>query len=229
MLMLQSLVLYGLAGLAVAAAFLLRGEATPARQGVLAAASLAFWPLLLPLLLTFDKAARRPTSGADAISASRLKAALAGLEGLTHELAEPELARIRVLSRSMTALEARVHEMDALLGSPEFDLAAAERALDDLVRRGIAEADGRVASVRARLRNIAHLRALRERAAGDLERVCLQLEGIPAQLRLLRFAGSDVSDQTAVAAIRDVADAMQTLTEELLTDARAEGAAAGPA
>jgi hypothetical protein len=219
MLLIQSLVLYGLAGVGVGVAFLLRGSGAPGPRVLFALASVPFWPLLVPLLLMPARSESRGPERAEPVSASRLRAALAGLDGLSHELAAPELARIRGLSKAMTALEERVREMDVLLGTPEFDLVAAERSLKSLEGRGIAPTDARVASARAHLRNIAALKSLRERSAGDLERVCLQIEAIPAQLKLLRFAGGNVFDQAALTALRDVADAMQAMTEELVTDA----------
>jgi hypothetical protein len=145
---------------------------------------------------------------------------MTGLDGIASELALPEIARVRVHAASVVALEARVAEMDALLSTPDFDHAKAVRTLNDLAVRGLPDNDARITSVRGRLRNIDRLRNLRQQSAENLERICLQIEEITAQLKLLRFAGGSTGDNEAVAAIRQVADSMQSMTEVMLPDVR---------
>jgi len=141
---------------------------------------------------------------------------MTGLDGVAEERAVAEIARVRAQAGQMEVLERRIAEMDALLATPEMDGPKAERALAELLQRGLSENDARVASVRGRLRNIERLWLLRQQAAENLERVCLQIEEIAAQLRLLRFAGGTAAGADAAAAIRQVADAMQTMTEAIL-------------
>jgi hypothetical protein len=211
---LETGLLYVVAGVAVGVAFLVRSDVGASRV-ILALASVAFWPLLVPALVAPRKArtaAPRPTLE----PSSRLAAALAGLDGVAGELAIPEIARVRGHAASAGALEGRLQEMDVMLRTPEFDEAAAQRTLADLGRRGLPETDARVLSVRGRIRNIQRLRSLRDQSAENLERVCLQIEEITAQLKLLRFAGRSTTEEAAVAAIRQAAQAMQSLTEAML-------------
>jgi hypothetical protein len=216
----ETLVLYGLAGICVGVAFLLRGQAVAGPRPVFALASLFFWPLLVPVLLLPPRKQQGSAGSPAASSSSRLQTAMAGLDGVASELALPEIARVRVHAASVVALETRVADMDALLATPDFDHAAAVKTLTDLTHRGLPDNDSRVASVRGRLRNIERLRSLRQQSAENLERVCLQIEEITAQLKLLRFAGGSTSDNEAVAAMRQVADNMQSMTEVMLSDVR---------
>ena len=52
-------------------------------------------------------------------------------------------------------------------------------------------------------------------SAENLERICLQVEEITAQLKLFRFAGGASTGHDAMIAIRQVADNMQSMTEAL--------------
>ena len=133
---------------------------------------------------------------------------------MAEEVVAPEVARVHGLAGSMTAMEQRVREMDALLATSEFDAAAAGAALAQLEARGLAEDDPRLESVRSRLRNIDRLRQMRNRTGDDLERIVLRLEEMSSQLRLLEFAGR--SDAEVVQAIKEIADSVQEVTEGLL-------------
>jgi hypothetical protein len=224
---LETAVLYLLVGFCVAVAFALRRDSGSGPHWLRVLAAPVFWPLLIPLLLLDTQAKARPGSPASApTGSSRLTVALAGLNGVADELALPDLARVRAHAGSIAALESRVREMDAMLQTPEFDRAAAERTLTDLAARGVTDTDERTVSVRSRVRNIDRLQALRRRASEDIERVCLQVEEMTAQLKLLRFAGGSSADGEAMRAIRQVADAMESTTDALLAEVPEPGSSA---
>lgn len=226
MILLETAVIYLLVGVCVAIAFMMKRGPRNGSTWVRALAAPFFWPLLVPLLLLDEQAKPpAPASPTARAASSRLNAALAGLSGVADEIALPDLARVRAHAGSIAALEGRVIEMDAMLRTPEFDRASAERTLADLGARGVLATDGRVVSVSSRLRNIDRLQKLRQRAAEDIERVCLQLEEMTAQLKLLRFAGGSSDDGEAMRAIRQVADAMESTTDALLSGEMVEPAA----
>ncbi|MHB8877602.1 MAG: hypothetical protein ACYC8T_28255 [Myxococcaceae bacterium] len=209
-------VIYATIGLCIAAALALRDEHSSAarRAGTFALGAL-FWPLYAPGLL----AARPPPLAAAPpthihAAEARLLAALSRVEGIAEEVLAPEVARVRAITGQLSSMERRVAEMDELLGSPEFAPAAAEAALRDLAGRGVSDEDPRVQSVRARLRNIERLRALRDRTAGDLERVSFKLEEMSSQLQLLKFAGRP--DAEVVRLVKEIAESVGEATEGIL-------------
>lgn len=216
-------IIYAAIGLCVAAALTLRQEDVGAahRVGTFALGAV-FWPFFAPGLL----AGRGPSAGdTPAVPATphtpqirtaeaRLLSALARVEGIAEEVLAPEVARVRAITGQLGSMERRVAEMDDLLRSPEFDAAAAEAALASLAVRAVPEDDPRVQSVRARLRNLERLRALRDRTFSDLERVCLKLEEMSSQLQLLKFAGRP--DAEVVRLVKDIAESIEGVTEGIL-------------
>jgi hypothetical protein len=120
---------------------------------------------------------------------------------LARPAAGPAPSRLEGARRALAPLERRLVEMDALLASPEFDPARVEAALAELRGRGVPDDDPRVQSVRARARNIARLRRMRETAGADIERALLRLEEMVGHLRLLRF--TDGAGAAEVVALLD--------------------------
>ncbi len=213
----ETCVIYLLLGGVIAVALVLRAEGKgPGARCLTFVAGLFFWPVFAPFLLSSGRA---PVSSpgtvlpARAVQA-RLLSALGRVEGLAADVLRPEVARLRGLVDAVGRMEARVTEMDTLLGTPEFDRGAAEAQLEMLSRRGLLPEDARVQSVQARLRNVERLVAMRERTAADLERVVLQLEEMGSRLQLLKFAGRP--DAELVALLQSVASSVEEVTEGLL-------------
>lgn len=210
----ETCVIYLLLGGVAAVALVLRAEGKGrGARCVTFVAGLFFWPVFAPFLLAPARAPTTHSPPAQAVQA-RLLSALGRVEGLAADVLRPEVARLRGLLDAVGRMERRVAEMDALLGTPEFDRAAAQAQLEALSRRGLAPEDGRVQSVQARLRNVERLAAMRERTAADLERVVLQLEEMGSRLQLLKFAGRP--DAELVALLQSVASSVEEVTEGLL-------------
>ena len=162
---------------------------------------LLFWPFYAPFLLQPE---------------DRVQRALRSLDGLASDLLAPELARVRGLQGALDAMSRRIAEMDALLEGPELNEPLARTALDDLARRGVPESDPRQQSVRARLRNIERLRAMRDRTRADLERILLKLDEMKSQLLLLKFAGRP--EDELVRAVKEIAQSVEEIAEGLLAE-----------
>lgn len=219
----ESALLYGLIGVAVATALLLREERPrPGRSVLLLCGGTFFWPIFAPLLLSGSAGARshpddRPGLSFEArISAAeeQLLAALSKLTGIAQEALAPETARVGHLAGALKAMSTRLREIDDLLNAPEFDEHAAVAALRELTSRGLGDDDPRVQSVRSRLRNVERLRAMQSRTADDLERALLKIEEMSSQMLLLKFAGRP--DSEVVQVIKEIAESVEEVTEGLL-------------
>ncbi|HEY3355223.1 MAG TPA: hypothetical protein VGQ83_18365 [Polyangia bacterium] len=212
-----TLLIYGLLGAVVATAMALR---QPHRGGwrivPAALAWAACWPLFAPLLL-----GRAPAPAPDGApdgdprlrrAEDRLRAALAALAA-NGGLLQPEVARLERVGGVLGALTRRREEMARLLASPEFDEAEARAALAALAARGRDDRDPHVQSVRARLRNIARLRAMHERTRDHLERATSRMEEMSSQLLVLRFA--DGGEREAVELVQEIAASVEGIAEGL--------------
>src|SRR5438477_4370202 len=198
---------YALIGIVVGVALALREKR---RQLLFFLAGLLFWPVFAPFLLSQGK---RPEPAA---AQDRVLRALAHLDGLAADVVAPEIARVRGLGGAMAAMSKRIAEMDALLSSPGLSEPAARALLQELSARGVPEKDPRQESVRARLRKIERMRAMRDRTREDLERILYKLEEMSTQLHLLKFAGRPEAE--VVRAIKEVAESVEGITEGLLAD-----------
>jgi hypothetical protein len=220
---LGTLVIYVILGLVVAAATALRDERPAAlRLAFLFTAGVIFWPLLAPSLLGgAPSPASASPCAADGPLAPRIQAAedqvLAALAKVKGGVAEgalaPEAARVRHLAGSLRALATRLGEIDETLRAPELDAQKLEERLADLVARGCAEGDARAQSLRARLRNVERLRALRARTHDDLERALFKMEEITSQMLLLKFAGRP--DAEVAGLIDEIAEGVEGVAEAL--------------
>jgi hypothetical protein len=223
---LETAIIYGLIGLVVATALVLRPdeEATAVRKVGLFLLSSCFWPLYAPSLLGGSGRVGRGRgpagrAGAEGLSErmqraqAQVLAALDTAEGVAQAVA-PDVARVRLLTGSVAAMERRVREIDELLSTEELDLGAAKEALAGLERRGVPETDPRHQSVSARVKNIERLAAIRDRTVDDLERIAFKLEEMSSRLRLLRFAGKP--DAEVVQLFKEVADSVEEVSEGLL-------------
>jgi len=231
-------IIYGLIGLVVATALLLRdrGPGAVGRVGrvgrvALFLQGLCFWPVHAPALLARERRPEpemqvggggRAAEDAAALgrrmreAQARLLEALANVEGAAQAVA-PEVARVRLHTGQVEAMERRVLEIDELLATDELDLEAAREALRRMAARGIPASDSRHQSLEVRVRNIERLRAIRDRTLEDLERIALKLEEMSSRLKLLRFAGRP--DAEVVQLFKEVADSVEGVTEGLLAAA----------
>ena len=228
----ETIVLYSLVGLVVAAAFVVwQPIDSLSKNVVLFGTHLLLWPIFAPVLLgrAVDASAHGDTShdrpsriSPDFDNAQisevekQLMEALDTVGGIAEELLGGELENIRRLSDSLATMDRRIAEMDALLGSDEFDRQQAERTLKRLLDDpDIAEDDDRIESVRARLRNIDRLMNMRDRARRDLDRAVLKMEEMISQILLLQFA--DQPEEEIAENIHEIASTIDGLSEGLLT------------
>jgi hypothetical protein len=220
-----TVLIYALVGLAVAGALATQPSAAGLpKRAVSFAAATVFWPLYAALLLGGrGQPAAATGQGRSVVSAriqraeGQLLAALGRVKGLAEDVLAPEVARVQGLSKALSAMERRIEQMDLLLQTPEFDAHAVQALLADLRARGVAEGDPRHQSLATRLRNIERLRGMRRSTAEDLERTVLKIEEMTSQLQLLEFAGR--SDAEVVRAIKEIAESVGDVTEELLASA----------
>jgi hypothetical protein len=221
-------IIYTLLGLVVAAATALREE-RPSRGRIAFLFTLGalFWPLFAPVLLGGAGAPRASDSreGSESGSSARIRAAeadmLAALAkvkgGVAGEAMAPEAAKVRDLAGGLRAMAVRIGEIDEALAAPGLDPAAIEAQLADLAARGGTEADPRALSLRARLRNVERLRALRARTGDDLERALFKMEEITSQILLLKFAGRPEAEVAEL--IDGIAGSVEGITEALFATA----------
>ncbi len=217
-----TVLIYALVGLTVAGALALQ----PSTEGLASrtlsfCSAVVFWPFYAPMLVGGQSEAAppgvrllSPVSARIQRAEAQLLAALGRAKGLAEEVLAPEVARVQGLSKALTAMEQRIHQMDQLLATPEFNAAGVRVLLGDLRARGALETDARMQSLQTRLRNIERLAAMRARTGEDLERTVLKIEEMTSQLQLLEFAGR--SDAQVVQAIKEIAESVGDVTEELL-------------
>jgi hypothetical protein len=218
-------IIYLLLGLVVAVATAL-GEARPGagRIAFLFTIGAVFWPLFAPTLLGGGRAATGPGEarggGADD-DAARIRAAEANMlaalakvkGGVAGEAMAPEARKVRDLANGLRAMAARAVEIEEALRAVGLDPAAIEAQLADVAARGGAESDPRAQSLRARLRNVERLRALRERTGDELERSLFKMEEITSQMLLLKFAGRPEAEVAEL--IDGIAGSVEGVTEAL--------------
>src|SRR3954463_12922843 len=121
---LETGIIYGLIGLAVAAALVLRSaESSVPERVALFAMGTCFWPIYAPSLLAPERRKGEPSrerSPDAATLGERMRAAqaklleaLSQLEGVAQAVG-PEVARVRLVTGQVAAMERRVREIDEL-------------------------------------------------------------------------------------------------------------------
>lgn len=221
-------IIYLLLGLVVASATALREAKLGAGRALfIFTVGALFWPLFATTLL--GGAGARTSEGgrgeADSAGNARIHAAEANMlaalakvkGGVAGEAMAPEAARVRDVASGLRALAARVVEIEEALRAPGLDCAAIEAQLADVATRGGEESDPRAQSLRARLRNVERLRALRTRTGEDLERSLFKMEEITSQMLLLKFAGRPEAEVAEL--IDGIADSVEGVTEALFATA----------
>jgi DNA repair ATPase RecN len=213
-----TLIVYAIIGCSVGAATLLQRDGV---AGALLAA--AFWPMFLPLLLARSRAPAEhvfepPVVVGEideriAANEARLCSALTKLEGIALEVLEPEIARVHGLARALRAMAKREREMEELLATPELSIERAKALLEDLAARNGQGDDTRLESVRARMKNIERLAAMKRRYGDELERALLKMEEMSSHMVLLKFA--DRPESEVLSMIKDIAASVECVAEGL--------------
>lgn len=228
----ETLVLYVVAGVAVAVALSVReGTVSPLEFCV----HLLLWPFFTAAL--FDRnggSGRRAPSEARSSddqseaeslhpeirrAESKLLAALSRLDGLAEDVLGSERERIRSLTDSLDAMQSRLNEMDDLLGSDAFDEEEARAALQS-AEEGDATPE-RVESLRSQLRYIHRLQRMRADLRDDLRTALSKVDEITTQISLLRFA--DQPEREVSALIEDIAATVDGLSEGVLEEPPGSG------
>ena len=228
----ETSIIYTLVGFAVATSLALaRRTSSKLAQAGLFIVHTICWPFFAPVLLGGAlEQGDSPPAGADPSEVpgksapkniadprirgveAKLMAALDRVGGIAEELLGPQMESVRDLSESLAAMDERIAEMDALLGSAEFDQEEAEQALETLLEDpDIDDGDERIESVRSRLRNIERLQKMRHRARRDLQRALLKMEEMNSQILLLQFA--DQPEEEIARNIQEIASTIDGLSE----------------
>ena len=213
----ETLIFYGLVGIAVAVAAYLRQEvSTVGERWFRVAASIFFWPLFLPLLLasTSDETpppAKSCDDPSDEIARAiaqvdaELDAALSSLDGWAEDVLARELDRIQELRSAWNAQAARIREMDRLLSQPEFAEPGPDVSAPDDSPPARRDSDAprtqhspdlierRRQSEQARQKNIDRLRQVRRQAYDDLMGTLAWVRELVSMIHLAKFTGAPAS------------------------------------
>lgn len=189
----ETLVLYLVAGVAVAAAVYLRGDS--GRFQLVSAT--AFWPIYLPILLSPLDASPTSTPAttsagdemSDAIAQvdAELDTAFSSLDGWAENVLAREKDRLVELRSALVAQAARIREMDALIARTDGDSTAEEPPAGGLV------VDRRSLSEQARRKNLSRLREVRRRAYDDLMGTLAWIRELVSMIHLAKFTGAPAS------------------------------------
>ncbi len=156
----------------------------------------AFWPFFAPLALGRrypGRAQQTPRVGEKESNShvvhikERLLDALRSLPGLDETMIQPQIARIETIVQSLGQAEDRLRQMEGLLASTEFDMRRVDEALNQLVGEGYGPDEPRITSLKARKKNIEHLKMMRTRTENELDRALVKLEEMTSQVLILRF------------------------------------------
>ncbi len=136
----------------------------------------ALWPLWAPLLVAHQH--QQGDHERELLSAlSRAQAS-----PLAQVLPDAETAR--VLAARLREASTRLDELEAVLGRPDFDPAAAEKRAAELAARGATAA---AATAQLRVRTLGQLRNLRVRYRSELDEVHELIAQLVAQAELVRL------------------------------------------
>jgi hypothetical protein len=211
----QTLLLYGLVGVAIAVAvYLSEFNGTRGERWFRVGTALPFWPLYLPILLARSHvappepapiAAALPDEMTAAIAQvdAELDAALNSLDGWASDVLAREKGRIRELRAAWTAQAGRIREMDRLLTLPDnaVSVADAGTAANERLRN----------SQRARQQNLERLRRVRQRAYDDLMGMLAWVRELVSMIHLAKFTGAPAA--RAEELVAQIAAAVEGLSE----------------
>ncbi len=217
-----TLVLYVMAGLAVAVAvYLSERPGSAAERWFHVATAVPFWPLYLPLLLSgngqtsqepsAERTANLKDDMASAIAQvdAELEAAFGSLDGWAEDVLTREKGRIAELHTAWTVQAERIREMDRLLALPE------NAAMEDVPETSMVGERLRN-SQRARRQNIERLRRVRQRAFEDLMGTLAWVRELVSMIHLAKFTGAPAA--RAEELVAQIAAAVEGLSEVALPD-----------
>jgi hypothetical protein len=196
----ETLLLYLVVGLAVAAAVYLTGEGGLGWRGWLGLApATVFWPLYLPIVLSRPNnpgqppAARprgTPDEMAEAIAQvdAELDTALSSLDGWAENVLAREKERLVELRSALAAQAARIREIDALMARSEENNGS-ESPVCRAAGEGL-KVDRRSSSEQARRKNLERLREVRRRSYDDLMGTLAWIRELVSMIHLAKFTGA---------------------------------------
>ncbi|MBI3463204.1 MAG: hypothetical protein HY000_09115 [Planctomycetes bacterium] len=211
----ETIVFYGVIGVAVAVAVYLRDGADDSGQRTFrVVTAVLFWPLYLPVLLSQPQT--QPNSPATAPAETRdemaraiaqvdaeLDAALSSLDGWAEDVLAREKDRIQELRSAWNGQAGRIREMDRLLAQPESArVTEATPATDHspLTTHNSPnsyhhspDSDRRRLSELARQKNIERLRQTRTQAYDDLMGTLAWVRELVSMIHLAKFTGAPAS------------------------------------
>ncbi|HEV3339928.1 MAG TPA: hypothetical protein VG125_06215 [Pirellulales bacterium] len=215
----ETLVLYCVAGTAVAGAVYLGGEMGRGwRCWFPLAAATAFWPLYLPILLSRPA---KPTPPADrgepdqmaqAIAQvdAELDTALSSLDGWAENVLSREKDRLVELRTALALQAARIREMDSLIAHTDLEAgqpAGGAAGFDPLV------VDRRATSEQARRKNLERLREVRRRSHDDLMGTLAWIRELVSMIHLAKFTGAPAARaEELVAQIASAVEGVSAVT-----------------
>jgi hypothetical protein len=192
----ESLLFYGVIGIAVAAALLaLPDQNAGIPMWTTALSAVLFWPIYLPLLLSpkpgMDSAASPPESVAPdelhreiACVERELKAAVAGLQAEHVHSSFWDDDRIQELHTAWMQEAARIREMDAILANSETANSSIQSP---------AEHTAAAQWEHSRLENLERLRDVRNRANDAFTATLARVRELISQLHLAHFTGASAT------------------------------------
>ena len=204
----ETIVFYGVIGIAVAVAVYMRESGHDVGQRTFrVATAVLFWPLYLPVLLSgaqtppspppFPQEGKRDEMGQVIAQVdSELDAALSSLDGWAEDVLAREKDCIQELRSAWNAQAGRIREMDHLLAQPEFaQVTEATPATDHspLTTHHSPEPDRRRQSELARLKNVERLRQVRRQAYEDLMGTLVWVRELVSMIHLAKFTGAPAS------------------------------------
>lgn len=198
----ETLVLYSIAGLAVAGARYLTGSDDRGWQNWFQLVTAAiFWPLFLPILLS--RPARpsepvRPTgpTATDEMAAAiarvdvELDTALSSLDGWAENVLAREKDRLVDLRAALASQAARIREMDVLIARTDGDAGVTS---ETRAPSGQLVVDRRALSEQARRKNLERLLEVRRRSYDDLMGTLAWIRELVSMIHLAKFTGAPAS------------------------------------
>jgi hypothetical protein len=222
----QTLIMYLVAGAAVACAISISELSDSSWHWFRVATALPFWPIYVPILLAKKPDIQPKADAAAALQADEmvtaikevdheLEMALGSLDGWAEDVLAREKTRIHELRSVWNGQAERIRQIDRLLASPEFaDAADALPGANPLRIPG--ETSSSIAcrlqsSRAARRQNIERLRSVRRRAYEDLMGTLAWVRELVSMIHLAKFTGAPASRADELVA--QIAAAVEGLAE----------------
>ncbi|HEY3353619.1 MAG TPA: hypothetical protein VGQ83_10245 [Polyangia bacterium] len=205
--------LYAIVGAGCAAAALVRGRGSRAARAGDAVLLFGLWPLYGPFLLLSLRGEDHGAEGREVAFLVALRRAAATPLGRLL----PDERTVRALGQRLRVAAAKVAEIDALLGRPEFSADDALARQRELTARGAS--DTVLATAGSRVQNIRRLQAMRDRFRRELDEVNELLCQLTTQAEVVRLAGAP--DASSEELCREIVNRVEGLDQMLDDDPHA--------